>query len=141
MKRKLTVLSILISVVLLCIAILIFNGRTDPQSARHAQARNTIENFYNAYKQDIGYTTPYLTTSPAYLANYRFYYGDIQDYTIESIKDSGSGRKIASVKVRTKKQDGIDVAYTDTLQLEQVDGKWLISKYITNSTEDWPALP
>ncbi|MEF3310530.1 hypothetical protein PV433_16725 [Paenibacillus sp. GYB004] len=141
--KKVRILSILIvAAVLLGIASSLWKNRADPLSAHHAEARATIEGFYNAFRVDIGGTAPYLTVSPAFLANYRFYYGDIQGYTIASIRESGSDLKTASVQVRTRKHDGAEVTYTDTLQLERTDGsRWLISGYVTSSTEGWPKLP
>lgn len=132
---------LLFAALLLGIAIFSLMDRTDPRSVRHTGARVTIEGFYNAYQVDIGGTAPYLTVSPAFLANYRFYYGDIQDYTIASIRNSGYGRKSASVQVRTNKHDGSEVTYTDTLHLEEKGGRWFISDYRTSSTEGWPKLP
>ncbi|RKN77095.1 hypothetical protein [Paenibacillus ginsengarvi] len=141
MKKTIVLFGLVVAAIAMLFMAIIFNSSKDPHSARHAKARTTIEQFYNAFKHNIGDTIPYLTTSPAYLANYRFYYGDIQGYTISSIKDADSDHKIAVVQVKTEKSDGSEVTYTDTLQLAEVGGTWLISKYTTNSTEGWPTLP
>lgn len=120
----------------------LMKGNANPYSPNHIEASKTVENFYEAYKKGIDGTIPYLYPSDAaFLANYRFYYGEIQNYEIVSIENSNAKLKKATVRVKTKKNNTGEIIYTDTLLLRNVEDRWLIVKYTTDSTKDWPTLP
>lgn len=98
------------------------------------EAKETIELFYRGFQGDDQVLASVVKNGNAgFLSNYRFYYGRLESKKILRIKTPDSTHKEVTVKVTAT---GKSSPYTDTILLELIRDKWLVSKYWSTSIEN-----
>ncbi|NEW09383.1 hypothetical protein GK047_25905 [Paenibacillus sp. SYP-B3998] len=116
---------------------------SNPDNKENAAASKEIEGFYTEFsKENMGSNiTFHINKTLANIELYRFYYGEIRQYRIVSIKNLEADYKQAEIEVKTLKKGGGEKTYKDTLIVVRKGDRWLVDKYYSTSVNDWPKLP